>query len=486
MHASQLNLFGHLVMALLAALTFGAIAATAAQAATEGPFWTVGGVKLETDETREITIKAEGSISLESEVIGKPGSVTCPTAEVAKGSYLAGGVPGTSREVVKFGGGCTVVGNGTGCKVKEPIETKPVINELVVNEPGFDSKISVEFKPATGTEFVTLKFEAGCTLSENTIGGEVLGSAYTDPEASPGDPEVPVETGTPRELTSYLIKFPDPAKSILLWNGSVFKLVEPKGLTGFLGGASKLTGNILVGLVNGQKYGALAGAAATEGPFWTVGGVKLETDETREITIKAEGSISLESEVIGKPGSVTCPTAEVAKGSYLAGGVPGTSREVVKFGGGCTVVGNGTGCKVKEPIETKPVINELVVNEPGFDSKISVEFKPATGTEFVTLKFEAGCTLSENTIGGEVLGSAYTDPEASPGDPEVPVETGTPRELTSYLIKFPDPAKSILLWNGSVFKLVEPKGLTGFLGGASKLTGNILVGLVNGQKYSSG
>lgn len=256
MHASRLNLFGHLVMALLAALAFGAIAATAAQAATEGPFWTVEGKKLEKNETREITIKAEGSISLESEVIGTPGSVTCPKAEVEKGSYLAGGVAGTSREVVKFFGGCTVAGNGTGCKVKEPIVTKPVFNELVVsdNEPGFGSKILVEFKPASGTEFVKLEFESGCTLSSNTIEGEVLGSVFTDPEASEGKPEVPVEIGTPRELTSYLTKFPDPAKSIWLWSGTAFKLVVPKTLTGLFGGAAKLTGSVLVALTNGKKY----------------------------------------------------------------------------------------------------------------------------------------------------------------------------------------------------------------------------------------
>jgi hypothetical protein len=261
MHASRLKLIGHLVMALLAALAFGTIAATAAQAATEGPFWTVEKAKLEKNQTREITIKAEGSISLESEVIGKSGSVTCETASVEKGSYLAGGVPGTSREVVRFGSNaghtCTVTGNGTGCKVKEPIVTKPVFNELVVsdNEPGFGSKILVEFKPVSGTEFAKLEFEgSGCTLANNTIEGEVLGSVFTDPEASPGNPEEQVEIGTPRELTSYLTKFPDPAKSIWLWSGSAFKLVVPKTLTGFLGGAAKLTGSVLVALVNGDKY----------------------------------------------------------------------------------------------------------------------------------------------------------------------------------------------------------------------------------------
>jgi hypothetical protein len=68
----------------------------------------------------------------------------------------------------------------------------------------------------------------------------------------------------------------------------------------------------------------------------------------------------------------------------------------------------------------------------------------------------------------------------------VPVEIEkTPRELTSYLTKFPDPAKSIWLWSGTAFKLVVPKTLTGFLGGEAKLTGNVLSALVNGKKYAS-
>jgi hypothetical protein len=255
MHASRLNLFGHLIMALLAALAFGAIAATAAQAATEGPFWEVEGKKLITNETSEIAIKAEGSITLESEIISIKGKVICPKAEVEKGSYLAGGVPGTSREVVKFLGGCTVINNGSNCKVEEPIRTEPVSNELVVSdgEPGFGPFILIEFKPISGTKFVTLKFTGTCTVKETEVTGEVLGQVYTDPEASEGKPEVPVEIGTKRELTSYLVKFPDEPKSIWLWKGNIFELVKPKGLTAF-GNTAKLTGSILVALVNGKKY----------------------------------------------------------------------------------------------------------------------------------------------------------------------------------------------------------------------------------------
>jgi hypothetical protein len=258
MHASRLNLFGHLVMALLAALAFGAMAATAAQAATEGPFWTVEGSKLNTNETREIAIKAVGSITLESEILTIKGKVICPSASVEKGSYLAGGVPGTSRERVEFGGGCTVINNGSSCKVEEPIRTEPVRNELVISdsEPGFGPFVLTEFKPESGSKFVTLKFTGTCTVKETEVTGEVLGSNYTDPTVDSGKEEPITTTNlSSSSFTSYLLKFPDEPKSIWLYKSGKFELVKPKSLEAF-GNRASLTGTILISLVNGKKYGS--------------------------------------------------------------------------------------------------------------------------------------------------------------------------------------------------------------------------------------
>jgi hypothetical protein len=270
MPTSRLNRIRSLMMALLAVFAFGAITAAAAQAATEGPFWTVEGAKLNTNETREITIKAVGSITLEGQALGGLAKVniTCPTATVQKGSYLAGGAPGTSKEVVEFSGEpgssgrkCAVTGNGNGCTVNEPIRTEPIRNELVVSDgpPAgtFGPFILIEFKPESGSKFVTLNFSGSCTVSTTEVKGEVLGSVYTDPFASVGKPEEQVTTGNQSslKLTSYLVRFPDPATSIWLLKGGVFVLEKAGKLEAF-GEPASLTGVILVLLVNGKQYGS--------------------------------------------------------------------------------------------------------------------------------------------------------------------------------------------------------------------------------------
>jgi hypothetical protein len=260
-HTRQLTPIKRIIMVLLVVCTLSAITATTAQATTEGTFWTVGGSKLNTNETREITIKAEGSIKLEAELFGVKGRVTCQSASVEKGAYLSGGVPGASREVFKFGGGCSVENNGSNCKATEPIETKPLRSELILSEgePGKNPFVLFESKPESGTEFMEVKFTGTCTVNNVVVSGEVLGSVYTDPGASPGNPEMPVETESSRELTSYLLKFPDEPSLIKLWNGSreYFEFKKPGRLTTSEGsGAAGLAGTILVGLVSGIKYAA--------------------------------------------------------------------------------------------------------------------------------------------------------------------------------------------------------------------------------------
>jgi hypothetical protein len=255
MHASRLHLFGHLVMALLAALAFGAIAATAAQAATEGPFWTVEGSKLETNETREITSHAVGSVAMEAEILSVKAKIICSQARVAKGSYIAGGVPGTGRAIAEYYGGCTVINNGSNCKVIEPMVTVPMRGELVVSdsEPGFGPYILGEAKPESGTTIITVKFTGSCTVKEMELRGEPVGASYTDPAVDSGTEEE-ITMGKATSLTSYLGRSVAP-KSIWLWKGSIFELVKPKGLEAF-GNPARIVGTILDELVNGKKFGA--------------------------------------------------------------------------------------------------------------------------------------------------------------------------------------------------------------------------------------
>jgi hypothetical protein len=259
MKSSRLTRLKHLLVAMLAVFAFGAITAASAAAETKGPFWTVEKAKLEKNETREIFVKAyEGTASpirLEAELLTVKAKVECHLASVAKGSFIAGGVPGTAHEVAEFKD-CTTTNNGAECKVVEPIVTEPIVAQLVVSdeEGHFGNSILVEFDPAAGTTalFVVLKFTGEhCVVASTEVGkGLVVGSSYTD-ETTPK----PVSTiGTP-EATSGLLKFPDAAKSVwLLLPSETWSLLTITPFKAF-GNEAKLTGTVLVSLASGKKYG---------------------------------------------------------------------------------------------------------------------------------------------------------------------------------------------------------------------------------------
>jgi hypothetical protein len=262
MKSSRLARLGRLLVALLSVFALGAVVVASAQAApTEGPFWKVNGKRLNANETRAITVKSfEGTknpIKLEATLLGITAKVECKLAKVGAGSFFAGGAPGTSREVAEFSD-CEVVNNGTGCKVKEPITTEPIRNELVYNDEAktVGEKILVEFDPQAGTEakFVTLFFEGSkCIVSETEVGkGLVLGESFTDPTTD-GNVEEQITLKT-AEQTSTLVVFPDAEKSVYLLKGTTLELVEIKPFKAF-GNEAKLTGKVLVELTSKEKYG---------------------------------------------------------------------------------------------------------------------------------------------------------------------------------------------------------------------------------------
>jgi hypothetical protein len=267
MQSSRLARLGRLLVALLAMFAFGVITAATAAAETRGPFWTVEGRKLEANETSEIAVKAyEGTknpIKLEAELLGIKAKVECKLAKVAPGGYIAGGVPGTAEEFAEFSD-CETINNGSGCKVKEPIRTEKIRAELVVSDENgrFGRYILVEFDPATGTEgkFVELEFEgSGCIDKTTEVGkGLVVGSAYKDPGS--GTPTEEAETNNTSQAASYVVKFPDEfpenggVKSVWLFKNNIFELIKITPFKAF-GNEAKLTGIVLVSLVNGKKYG---------------------------------------------------------------------------------------------------------------------------------------------------------------------------------------------------------------------------------------
>ncbi len=264
MKSTRLVRLGRVMAALSALLVLGAVAVASAQASpTEGPFWKVDGSRLKANETREITVKAfEGTkdpLTLEAELLGIKAKIECKLASVAKGSYLAGGAPATSREISEFSD-CQITNVGSGCKVVEPIKTEPIRSELVYNDETatktVGEKILVEADPEAGTEakFVTLHLEgAKCVLKETEIGkGLALGEAFTDPTTDGGKEEQ--VTPSTAEQTSALIKAPDAEKSVFLLKGTTLELVNITPFKAF-GNEAKITGTVLVSLTNGEKFG---------------------------------------------------------------------------------------------------------------------------------------------------------------------------------------------------------------------------------------
>lgn len=263
MKISRLSRALHVLAALLTVSACSLTAATVAQASEEAPFWSVEGKRLHLDETREITVKAyDGTkepVTVEAELLGIKAKVECESADVAKGSFLAGasaGEPGLIEETEEFSD-CKVVNNGEGCKVKEPIKTAKIKGTLAENTE-FPKVFLVEFEAAAGTEseIATLHFEgAKCVVKETEVGkGLVVGSVYTDPEVT-GEESEAVAVTTIDLLPSYLTKFPDAAKEIAVWKGGKSETLKVTPFKAF-GNEAKMRGALLVLLASGQKYAA--------------------------------------------------------------------------------------------------------------------------------------------------------------------------------------------------------------------------------------
>lgn len=260
MQSSRVRL---MLVALLGVFAFGAVAAAAAQA-EEAPFWSREGVRLKAGETHYITAKvynvtgAEEGFTLKA-TTGQ--TIHCSSVELKEGVLLGSneGNPGTNDEVIVFSGGCTVKNNGTGCKVKEPIETHSVKSELVESEKSTTASLLVEFFTETGP-FVTIHFEpeAGgkCTVSETAVSGKVAGEVREDPNNGTLGAVVKLPNEK-KEATSWLLNFPNPAIShVWLIKGGIGSETKIELLS--FSEPSTLTGTTLILLANAKKETELA------------------------------------------------------------------------------------------------------------------------------------------------------------------------------------------------------------------------------------
>ncbi|HXB64113.1 MAG TPA: hypothetical protein VNV42_04465 [Solirubrobacteraceae bacterium] len=203
-----------MLVALLMMLTLGGVAAAAAHA-EEAPYWAIEGASLAKERTHNITAKATKGF----ELAAGTDKISCGSLKLSEGTLVGSnaGEPGTIKEVVELES-CTLTGNGTKCKVKEPIVSNHLKPELVYNveskkERG--KKPLLFIKPETGGTLATIHFEAEtggtCTQLETKLTGFPVGEIETDPG------EEHVEVG---EAKTWLVNFPKtPIEEVWLIKG---------------------------------------------------------------------------------------------------------------------------------------------------------------------------------------------------------------------------------------------------------------------------
>ena len=235
------------VAVLVAVFAWGCVAATAAQA-EEAPFWSVEGARLAAGQTREITAKTYKT-KTHSGFTLTAGSrkISCPTIKLKEGAMVGSNVgnAGTTREVIELSGGCTVEGNGTECKIKEPLVSNAVSSELVESEKGEKGSLLTVFKPVSGTKFMLLVFEGSkCIIKEATVEGEVATEMLTDPNSEELGSKI-TQSHEPDETKSVLLNFPATAiTKVWLVKAEVGSEAVVKGLT-LAAEAAKLEGTAI-------------------------------------------------------------------------------------------------------------------------------------------------------------------------------------------------------------------------------------------------
>jgi hypothetical protein len=150
--------------------------------------------------------------------------------------------------------------------------------------------------------------------------------------------------------------------------------------------------------------GATAVAQAHEGPFYEIGEERLEEGNTAAVTLAAKTSLKLEA----KTGQViTCTGASFA-GATLDGSSgenAGTSKETIEYTG-CSVTGNGSGCKVEsEKITTNALKTTLGYSSEARATPVLELVEPSSGKVITEPKFAGEkCTTKSTKVSGSVIG----------------------------------------------------------------------------------
>ena len=196
---------------LLAVVALSAVAAGAAQAATEGPFYKIAGTRLAKGQSKEVTLKANPNKEYSKLTLKAAGVlgwlIQCKTQAFGAGAKLLGstGASSGSGEVRLELSGCTVVERGNTCNktVEEPIKTEPLSAQLVYTGAGRTGKLAVDFKPVKLQKFGEIRFPGTeeCGTQEDELLGELVAELYSG--------GAPVEVGKePAEGKALELHFP--------------------------------------------------------------------------------------------------------------------------------------------------------------------------------------------------------------------------------------------------------------------------------------
>ena len=240
----RVKLFG---LALVAMFALSATAVAVAQA-TEGPYYSVkdGANKLEAGETREVKASAKEKFVLNTPAAGT--TIECTGTSLGAGALIYGSTnanPGTSKEVIIYTG-CSAKGKLVeGCE----IENKTITTNTVKNILGYANAsregLLILFAPASGTNFVTVKFTGTCEVKTTPVSGTAVGEA-----------EDMSKEGEAGATTVNTIKFTTAKKTIFYEEGGTLKSVKAE-LKAFTLDESTIKGEAADTLAGGAIWGVL-------------------------------------------------------------------------------------------------------------------------------------------------------------------------------------------------------------------------------------
>lgn len=251
-----------IMLALLAAFAFSAVVAAAAQA-EEAPFWSTEGKRLAMGETHYYIAKSYNEFAISSPTLGI--TVKCEATKIKEGVHLGSNAsePGMGSGVIEFEKNCRQTGNGEACKVKEPIITRLLRLELVLDVT--KKKLFLEIRPSSGGRIAAIEFTGTCKAKEIAVEGSVAGEDRSDPNKPPEIGENIELPNTEKQAKSWLVNFPrTPIQKIWLIRGGVGTEVS----VGLLVATEPATleGTILVNLAK-KTSGVLESEEVNWGPL---------------------------------------------------------------------------------------------------------------------------------------------------------------------------------------------------------------------------